>query len=173
MRINHITDHFVRLNTRSGCYMHSIWHNETKTMALSHRGSGNLIAEIYDYTDANNFRLRLHPNREKYARSSHTNRLCAVLTSVQKSNGRDWDSVRYSSFIRYAIKVWDRKLTIEYELKDLPLEFAMVDGKLTIDYRVLESGAFPNATPAPVVEPNTNDSLRSVSSRLTTILQGV
>lgn len=173
MRISQITDHFVQRNTRSGCYTRSIWDSENQTQQLIHRHSRNPIAEIYDYKDANNYRLRLHPNKERYGRNGHNNRLYAVLTSVQKSNGRSWDYVRYSTHIRYSLKVWDRKLNTEYDLGDSPMEFIFRDGRLTLDYAHFEKRAFPQETTTPVVELNDNANLRSVSTRLTNILQGV
>lgn len=175
MRIAQVTDHFVMRNNRSGCYMRSVWDRENQTMQLIYRGSRNPIAEIFDYKDTNNYRLRLHPNKERYSgRNGHNNRLYAVLTSVQKSEGRSWDYCRYSTHIRYSLKVWDRKLNSEYDLGDTPMEFIFRDGRLTLDYAHYEKRAFPDApAPTPVVELNDNANLRSVSTRLTNILQGV
>jgi hypothetical protein len=94
--------------------------------------------------------------------------------SIQKQGENGWTNVRYSSHIRYSAKVYDRELCAEYDLKH-PMEFALVDGKLTLDYKVLERNAFPNATPTEVVEIelDANSNLTSVSNKLTAILAGV
>lgn len=175
MRISNITDRFVALQARSGCSMRSSWDSETKTQTLRYGREGSLIAEIFDYTDQKNYRLRIHPNKERWGRTAHSNRLYAVLVSVQRPDkDTDWSNVRYSTHIRYALKVWDRKLSAEYELYKAPMEFTLKDGRLVMDYAHLESNAFPDEEkPTPVVELNSNSNLQSVNSKLTAILQGV
>lgn len=173
MRIMDITNRFVSLDNRSGCDMRARW--EDNVMTLRYRHDGKPIADIYDYKDRNNFRLRVYPRAGYTGRSGHMNRVHAVLRSVQMPDSQgNWDDFRYSAFIHYSLRIHDRKLNAEYELReDKPIEFAYIDGKLTMDYQALERTAFPNAIPQPVVEPNANSNLRSVTSRLTTILQGV
>lgn len=174
MRILEVTDKFVSRQTRSGCYMHSKWDSETDTQKLVYR-NGNPIADIYDFKDSKNFRLRLYPKQRYCGRTEHINRLHSVLRSVQmQDTPTNWDMFRYSAHINYQLKVHDRKLSAEYPIEDQrTLEFQFTDGRLVLDYVHLENQAFPNATPTPVVALDTNSNLRTVSSRLTTILQGV
>lgn len=174
MRINHVTDKFVKLEKRSGCNMRSVWDSENRTQTLMYSHSRDPIAEIYDYRDSKNFRLRLHPLQQRYGKISHNNRLNALLRSVQMPSGSSgWENFRYSTFVHYSVRVYDRRLNAEYVLNERPMEFQLRDGVLTIDYQALETSVFPDATPVtPHVEID-NSNLRSVSTRLTTILQGV
>lgn len=174
MRIVDVTNRFVKRENRSGCYMKSEYDRETATQRLVYRNDGNLIAEIYDYKDPKNFRLRIHPKPRYCGRTEHINRVSAVLRSVQMQDHTDWDFYRYSAFISYSLKIHDRKLSAEYRIENHPLEFSFVDGRLFLDYQVLESHAFPEETPVTTpVSLESNSSLQSVSTRLTTILQGV
>lgn len=176
MRIADVTDSFVSLEKRSGCYMRSEYDPTTKTQTLRNTFGDNApIAEIYDIVDKNNYRLRLHPKQQRYVgKTSHNNRLYQVLRSIQHPQGNtDWELFRYSTHVQYTIKVYDRKLNISYNLEDRPLEFQFTDGRLTIDYQQLERGANPTQ-PAPVaVELDANDNLTSVDNKLTAILAGV
>ena len=174
MRILELTDRFVRREERSGCYMRSRYDRETKTMTLKYHNE-NLIAEIYDYKDSKNFRLRIHPKVRGYnGRMEHINRINAVLRSVQMQvEPKDWENFRYSAFINYSLKIHDRKAGAEYKIENHPMEFQLSDGRLVLDYTVLERSAFPEAeTPKPVtLESNSN--LENVSNKLTAILAGV
>lgn len=173
MRIKDITDKFVNLRTCSGAYMRARYNSETKSMVLTHRYSGNTIAEIFDYTNSSNYRLRLHPYVSRSdGRTSHNNRLHEVLRSIQyPENNGNWEMFRYSTYIRYSVKVWDRKLSAEYQL-DKPMEFIFRDGRLTLDYRQLESHAFPEE-PTPIVGLDTNSNIQTVDNKLNAILAGV
>ena len=176
MRINEVTDRFVNRQKRSGCYMQSIPQDDGSVILRNTYGDRELIAEIYDYRDINNYRLRIFPTKGRYDRTSMNNRISAVLVSVQKSNGRSWDNVRYSSHIRYGIKIYDRKLEAEYGLREhFPLEFAFNEGRLTLDYKELESKAFPTDVKAQPIEPtiDPNSNIGTLNNRLTSILQGV
>lgn len=163
MRIATITDKFVSLENVSGCYMKARW--EGRTMRLTYRTSDNLIAEIYDYKNKHNYRLRLHPLTEQYGVTSYNNRLYQVLRSVQSD-----DTTRYSTFVHYGLHLYDRKLCVRYSLSKHPIELQFTDGNLVIDYQQLESNAVETA-PKPV-ELDTNSNLQTVNDRLTTIIQG-
>lgn len=174
MRIKTITDKFIDRRNCSGAYMKSTYDRETQTQILAYRrNSDKLIAEIYDYKNPQNYRLRIHPHPSYSGRTAHNNRVYQILFGIQMPEGRNgnWQEFRYSTYIRYAIKVWDRKVSVEYELKK-PMEFQLTDGRLTIDYKVLEQSAYPDETPAPVVL-DENSNLQSVNNKLTAILAGV
>lgn len=177
MRISDITDKFARRTTCSGALMRSRYDRETKTQQLTYRVSGNPIADIFDYKSPNDFRLRIHPYARYDGRNSHNNRLYAVLQSVQKTIGDDgridWDFFRYSTYIRYAIKLWDRKLSVEYELRNNPMEFHFLNGRLNLDYNHLESFALPNQPTTVPVAVSENSNLTSVTNELNAILAGV
>lgn len=164
MRIATVTDKFVSLDNVSGCYMKARW--EGQTMRLTYRTSGNLIAEIYDYTNKHNYRLRLHPLTERYGVTSHNNRLWQVLRSIQN------DDTRYSTFVHYGLHLYDRKLCVRYSLGKHPIELQFTDGKLVIDYKQLESNAIETPIAPTPVELDTNSNLQTVNDRLTTIIQG-
>lgn len=175
MRITDITNKFVDQIPCRGVYMKAEWVDDV--MTLSHNyGDNSPIAEIYDYKDPKNFRLRLHPHTGRsYNSQSHKNRVDSVLWSIQaEDKSKRWGSRRYHAYIRSAVKLWDSNLEVEYHLQK-PMEFVLTDGRLTLDYRQLESNAYPDGTPTPTpdVEPNTNSNLQSVNSKLTAILAGV
>lgn len=175
MRISVITNKFVDRKNCSGAYMLSRWNMETKTQSLTYRLDGRPIADIYDFKDSKNYRLRIWAYPDWSGRTAHNNRLYNVLQSVQMPNGRDdWEKFRYSTYIRYALKVWDRKLSAEYELrKDAPMEFIFKDGSLVLDYKHFESFATPTAsTPEPIAL-DENSNLQTVSNKLNAILAGV
>jgi hypothetical protein len=173
MRIKTITDKFVNRKQSAGCYMQV--RNQEGVTTIRYRLSGNPIAEIYDYKDSNNYRLRVYPCKERYGRNGHNNRVGQILRSVQMIHDRDWANIRYDTFIHYSLRVHDRKLNAEYVLEKYPLELVYRDGKLMLDYQSLESHAYEDESPTPVViiEPNANSNLASVSNKLTAILAGV
>lgn len=173
MRIKDVTDRFAKLENRSGCYMRSRWNSETQSQTLTHKGSGNLIAEIYEFKNPENYRLRLHPYIRYDGRTSHNNRLHEVLRSIQyPDNNGNWEQFRYSTYIRYSLKVWDRKLSSEYELQR-PMEFIYQDGRLTLDYQHFESLAFPEAPTTTPVALDENSNLQTLDNKLNAILAGV
>ena len=175
MRIIDITNKFVNVRDCRGADMVSRFNSETTSQMLTYKGSGDPIAEIYEYKSCKNFRLRLFPNAHYSGRISHNHRLHAVLQSIQMpdTGERKWDLFRYSTFIRYSVKVYDRKLNIEYELKR-PMEFIFRDGRLTIDYAHLESLAFPEDTAVGTVPvPSENSNLNTITMQLNAILAGV
>lgn len=174
MRITAVTDKFARLESRSGCGMRSVYDGESQAQQLKFRGT--LIAEIYNYQDPKNFRLRLYPRGRYMGKTEYVNRMQAVLVSIQTKDITDsrWEHIRYTSFCRYDVKIYDRKLDAEYKLRqDHPMEFAFVDGSLTLDYRHLESRAFPDKPVIVIPTPDSNSNLTSVSNKLTAILAGV
>lgn len=166
MRIATVTDKFVSLDNVSGCYMKARW--EGQTMRLTYRTSGNPIAEIYDYTNKHNYRLRLHPLTEEYGVTSHNNRLRQVLRSIQGDA-----PPRYSTFVHYGLQLYDRKLCVRYMFGKHPIELQLTDGNLVIDYQQLESNAVETPIAPKPVELDTNSNLQTVNDRLTTIIQGV
>jgi len=173
MRIKTITDKFTDLRICSGAYMQSRFDRETQTQHLTYRLNGNPIADIYDYKDSNNYRLRIWGVDRYGGRTSHNNRVDQVLRSVQMKGKSDWAFFRYSSYIRYALRVVDRNLRIEYELmKDKPMEFTYIDGRLTLDYSHYERFANTDKSATPVAL-ETNSNLSSVESKLTNILGGL
>jgi hypothetical protein len=174
MRIVDITHRFARLEKRSGAYMRSWWNSDTSSMVLSYSwGDKAPIAEIYDYKDRENFRLRIFTRPNKAGRTEHINRVSYVLQSVQRSVVDDWNRVRYSAYIQYELKIYDRELRAAYNI-ERTMEFVFRDGRLVLDYAHLESQAFPNeATPPPQTTPNANSNLQSVDSKLNAILAGV
>lgn len=175
MRIKTITDKFANLENRRGAYMVSEWDRETKTQRLTYRLDGRPIAEIYEYVNDKNYRLRVHPYSGYTGRMAHNNRVHALLWSVQmpdmKADNR-WDLFRYSTYIRYSLKLYDRKLQAEYELGKGAMEFIYCDGRLTLDYHHLESLASPDKpTPTPTLDENSN--LTTVNEQLNAIMAGV
>lgn len=174
MRINDVTDRFARLENRSGCSMRSKYDSDTKSQQLLFRGT--VIAEIYDYKNPQNFRLRILPRGRYMGKTEFINRIGAVFVSVQTKDAKEnkWEHMRYSAHYRYDVKVYDRKLSAEYTLRtDHPMEFAFVDGQLTLDYAHLESRAFPEKPVVAVPIPNENSNLSTVTMQLNAIMAGV
>lgn len=176
MRIKTITDKFSNLQDCRGAYMVSKWDRETKTQRLTYRLDGRAIADIYEYVNDRNFRLRVYPYDGYTGRTAHVNRIHSIFWSAQTpaEGSINWDLFRYSAHIRYALKVYDRKLQIEYELENRPMEFIYRDGALTLDYQHLESMAFPDKskpTVAPTLDENSN--LQTVNEQLNAIMAGV
>lgn len=174
MRISDITDRFIRQEKRSGAYMQSLHTDDG--MMLRYTYNSQPIAEIYDYKDPQNYRLRLHP-RQRAGKTEHNNRLNAVLVSVQKlaSSDGSWANVRYSTHVRYSLKVYDQNLESEYTIKDYPMEFVLKDGRLTIDYVALEARVTVSDTSTehyPKVVAGSSTSLQNVNSELNAILAG-
>ena len=174
MRINDITKKFVNVRDCKGAGMISRFNSETKSQLLTHKYSGNPIAEIYEYKDCKNFRLRLFPHARYDGKTSHNNRLCSVLRNVQLPDvSKQWELYRYSTYVRYSVRVYDRNLTIEYDMKR-PMEFIFRNGKLTIDYAHLESFAYPESSSAGVVPAiSENSNLNTITTQLNAIMAGV
>lgn len=169
MRLMEITNKFVDLRNCRGLGMKAWW--DVDTMVLKY--NGDLIAEIFDYKDSKNFRLRLHPFMGRsYNRQAYKNRIDSVLRSIQaEDKQKRYPERRYYSFVRGFIKVWDSKVKAEYELLH-PLEFVYINSRLVIDYEKLEKIAYSDES-APVVELEVNSNLQDLNSKLTAILQGV
>lgn len=170
MTINYVCKRFVEGSPIKGAYM-GVEKVDNKEV-LSHRWSGTdkgPIAEIVDRKENGDFTLILHPH-VNYGKTSHNNRIWGVLQILGGDERRD---IRYTSFVRYDVIVFDRKLDVEYHLVNRPLKLNYRGGKLAVDYRDLESNAHPQEEKEKVVEPSDNNNVKNEMERLTNILATV
>lgn len=171
MTINFIGEQFVKGRSIKGAYM-SVDNYGDKTV-LSYRYNRNnegTIAEIVDRKENGDFTLILHPRPNSWGKTSHNNRIWGVLIALAGENRRD---IRYTSFVRYNIIIADRKLDVEYALRERPIKFNYKGGQLLIDYKDLESHAVPPEERTAVVAPNSNNNIKNEMERLNTILATV
>lgn len=169
MTIDYVVKRFVQGNPIKGAYMgvEKVDNKET----LYHRWSGTNkgpIAEIVDRKENGDFTLIIHPH-VNYGKTTHNNRVWAVLMAVQGTDRRD---VRFSSFVRYDVIVYDRTLSVEYHLTERPLKMKFKGGKLSVDYAHLENHVEPKEE-VRVVEPSDNNNIKNEMERLTNILATV
>jgi hypothetical protein len=171
MTINYVCERFIKGRPIKGAYMGV--ENIDGREILYHRWSGSNkgpIAEIVDRKDNGDLTLILHPH-VNYGKTSHNNRIWGVLVALAGEERRD---MRYTSFVRYDVIVYDRKLNVEYHLTERPLKLKYRGGKLFIDYAELESHATPKEEQVVVAaEPNSNNNIKTEMGRLDTILATV
>jgi hypothetical protein len=142
------------------------YYGDRIVLSYNYESEENLIAEILNKKEEDNYVLILYPRPSGRGKTSHNNRIWGVLKEI----GGDYNNMRYSSYIRYCQYVNDKRLQIDYQLEERPLKFNCVGGKLFIDYANLESHATPKEEQPPVVEPNDNGNIKNELDRLTNIL---
>lgn len=170
MTINYVCKRFVQGNPLKGSYM-GVEEVDGREI-LQHRWSGvnkGPIAEIVNRKENGDFTLILYPH-VNYGKTSHNNRIWGVLAALGGEERRD---IRYTSFVRYDVIVFDRKLDVEYHLVNRPLKMNYRGGELVVDYRDLESNAHPQEEKEKVTEPNSNDNIKSNIEKLNNILTTV
>lgn len=169
MTIDYVVKRFVQGTPIKGAYMGV--EKDGNREILCHRWSGTNkgpIAEIVNRKENGDFTLLLHPH-VNYGKTTHNNRIWAVLMAIGGSDRRD---VRYTSFVRYDVIVLDRKLNVEYHLTERPLKLKYRGGKLVVDYLHLENQAEPREE-VKVFEPSDNNNIKNEMERLTNILATV
>lgn len=171
MTIQYVCKRFVKGSPIKGAYM-GVEEVDGKEV-LQHRWSGTNkgpIAEILNRKENGDFDLLIYPN-VRYGKTSHNNRVYGVLQALA---GEDYRDIRYTSFVRYDVIVYDRKLEVEYHLKENPLKIKYRGGKLVVDYAELESHAVPQEEkPVVAAQPKDNDNIKNIVANLSTILTTV